>query len=276
MSSINFLNWVTMIYYIVAPLAVLLVGIDKAGFGGGVGVIAVPLFIIATGDPKASLGIMLPLLCACDVFAMIHYRKTYDRANLVSMVPGALIGIALCGIFLGMLKGQKADSLMQVTIGFIAIAFVVYDVVKIWLFRKLETYKPKSWHGWFFGFGVGVTSTLAHAGGPPAIMFLLPQNLGRTIYVGTTVVLFTFVNAFKLIPYTYHHMINFESMKQSLFLLPLVPIGTYLGVWMNKRINETAFNAVIYVFLFLIGLKLTIGFDPVSTTFNTIFHYFAS
>lgn len=274
MNSIQSPNRTTMTYYILAPLAVLLVGIDKAGFGGGVGVIAVPLFIIATGDPKASLGIMLPLLCACDVFAMIHYRKTYDSPNIVRMIPGALIGIALCGLFLGLLKGQYAESILQVVIGLISIAFVVYDILKIWLFKKLETYKPRPWHGWFFGFGVGVMSTVAHAGGPPAIMFLLPQNMGRTIYVGTTVVLFTFVNAFKLIPYTYHHMIDFESMKQSFYLLPLVPVGTYLGVWMNKRINESAFNAVIYVFLFLIGLKLTTGFEPVSAIFHSIQSFF--
>lgn len=259
-----------MIYSIIAPLAVLLVGIDKAGFGGGVGIIAVPLFIIATGDPKASLGIMLPLLCACDVFAVIHYRKNYDRPNVIRMVPGALLGIAVCGVFLGMVKGKNADSFMQVTVGVISIAFVIYDVIKMWLFKKLETYRPKPWHGWFFGFSIGLTSTLAHAGGPPAIMFLLPQNMGRSLFVGTTVILFTFVNAFKIIPYTYHHMINFESMKQSLFLLPLVPVGTYLGVWMNKRINERAFNAVIYSFLFLIGLKLTTGFEPISYLYQII------
>ncbi len=259
-----------MTYYIFAPLAVVLVGIAKAGFGGGVGIAAVPLFIIATGDSKASLGIMLPLLCACDMFAIFHYRNTFDKTNLLRLVPGAIAGIFVCGLFLGLVHEQKADYYLKIMIGVISIAFVIYEMIKIWVLNKLDAYKPKSWHGWFFGFSVGLTSTLAHAGGPPATMFLFPQHMGRRIFVGTTVILFTIVNAVKLIPYTYHGMINFESMKQSFYLLPLVPIGTYLGVWMNKRINEKIFNAVIYTILFLIGLKLTTGFEPISYIFNLI------
>ncbi len=253
-----------MLYYIIAPLAVILVGIAKAGFGAGVGIAAVPLFIIATGDPKASLGIMLPLLCACDVFAIYHYRNTYDRNNLIHMIPGAIIGIALCGIFLGMVKGKRADDYLQIMIGVISIAFVGYEMAKIWILKRLEAYQPKTWHGWFLGFCVGLTSTLAHAGGPPATMYLLPQQLGRRLFVGTTVILFTVVNATKLIPYTYHHMINFESMVQSLYLLPFVPLGTTLGVWMNKKMNETLFNGFIYTILLLVGMKLTLGYEPIS------------
>lgn len=258
-----------MIYYILAPLSVILVGIAKAGFGGGVGIAAISLFIIATGDPRATLGIMLPLLCACDLFAIFHYWNTFDRKNLRFMIPGAVIGIFLSGIFLGYLKEKDADQTLQIIIGVISIAFVFYGLSKIWIFKKLEAYHPKSWHGWISGFLVGITSTLAHAGDPPATMYLLPQNLGRQLFVGTTVILFSVVNAVKLIPYSYHQMINLQSMQQSLFLLPFVPMGTYLGVWMNKRLNENVFNAIIYTILFLLGLKLTLGFDPVSY----LFHY---
>ncbi|MBN2328759.1 MAG: sulfite exporter TauE/SafE family protein [Candidatus Omnitrophica bacterium] len=260
-----------MIYYILAPLAVILIGVAKAGFGGGVGIAAVPMFIIATGDPKASLGIMLPLLCACDFFAILHYRNTFDRQNLIRLLPGAILGIAVCGLFLGMIEGKKADEYLQVMIGAISIAFVIYEIIKIRIFKRLEAYKPQAWHGWLFGFSVGITSTLAHAGGPPATMFLLPQHLGRRLFVGTTVFFFTAVNATKLVPYAYHDMINFDSMRQSLFLLPFVPVGTYLGVWMNKRINEKIFTGVIYAILFLIGMKLTIGFDPASY-FSYVIH----
>ncbi|MGC9326137.1 MAG: sulfite exporter TauE/SafE family protein [Candidatus Hinthialibacter sp.] len=257
-----------MIYFILAPLAVILIGVAKAGFGGGVGIAAVPMFILATNDPKASLGIMLPLMCACDLFAILHYHNTFDRKNLIRLLPGAVLGIAVCGLFLGMIEGKKADEYLQIMIGVISIAFVIYEMIKIWIFKRLEAYKPKDWHGWFFGFSVGITSTLAHAGGPPATMYLLPQQLGRRLFVGTTVFFFAVVNATKLIPYAYHNMINFESMKQSLLLLPFAPVGAYLGVWMNKRINEKFFTGVIYAILFLIGLKLTFGFDPISYLLN--------
>lgn len=254
-----------MTFWIFAPMSVILVGIAKAGFGGGVGIAAVPLFIMATGDASASLGMMLPILCACDLFAISHYRNTFDRWNIVSLVPGVILGIALCGYFLGSLnKIERTNEYLKIVIGSVSLIFVLYHVGYAWIMKKLLSYHPKRWHGWLFGAVIGMTSTLAHAGGPPATMYLLPQQMGRRLYVGTTVILFTIVNSVKLIPYVYHGMIDVDRMKMSLILLPFVPLGTYLGIWMNKKFNETLFNTVIYSILFILGIKLITGFDPVS------------
>ncbi len=100
-------------------------------------------------------------------------------------------------------------------------------------------------------------------------MYLLPQNMGKRLFVGTTVTLFTIVNATKLIPYFYLDMINLSRFQTSLTLLPLVPVGTYLGFWMNKHINERAFNGVIYTILLILGIQMVSGFDPLSWLLNT-------
>ena len=54
--------------------AVLLMGVAKAGFGGGIGIIATPLLALAMPVADAA-ALMLPLLIACDVFAIRHYRE---------------------------------------------------------------------------------------------------------------------------------------------------------------------------------------------------------
>lgn len=246
-------------FYLVAALAVIITGIAKAGFGGGVGIAATPLMILVAG-PREALGIMLPILCVCDWFSLYHYRNTFDRKNIVQLVPGVVAGIALASFFLG----KVDEAHLKFWIGVVCLAFVGYQLGKSWILYEMGDYRPETWHGWLFGAGVGVTSTLAHAAGPVATMYILPQNLGRRLFVGTTVVLFTIVNAVKLIPYFYLDLINLDRMSVSLVLLPLVPIGTTLGVWMNKRLNEHVFNGVIYVLLVLVGLNLTTGFDPVT------------
>ncbi len=250
-----------MLFYFVASLAVIITGIAKAGFGGGVGIAATPLLILVVPSTEA-LGIMLPILCVCDWFSIYHYRTTFDGRNLLRMLPGAILGIAIAGLFLGSLNKSNEDDL-KFWIGIISIAFVIYQMTKSWIMKEIHDYHPKSWHGWLFGITAGITSTMAHAAGPVATMFLLPQNMGRRLFVGTTVWFFTVVNAVKLIPYFYHELINFDRLSTSLILLPLVPVGTFLGVWMNKTLNEKAFNSVIYTILFLIGIKLITGIDPI-------------
>ncbi|MDP8244268.1 MAG: sulfite exporter TauE/SafE family protein [Candidatus Hinthialibacter antarcticus] len=244
-------------FWLLAASGVILIGIAKAGFGGGVGIAAVPLFIYAVGDSKAAVGMMLPILCACDLFSLIHYRKTFDIKNLIHLLPGVVIGITLASFFIGRFSNEQ----MKFGIGVISILFVVYQLGKAWIMKELTDYKPKAWHGWLFGAGVGLTSTFAHAAGPVATMYLFPQNLGRQLYVGTTVVLFTIVNALKLVPFAIMGLISLDGLSTSAMLLPIVPIGTLLGVWMNKHMNETAFNSVIYVVLFLVGLQYTTGFN---------------
>jgi len=249
-----------MEFFILASVATILIGIAKAGFGGGVGIAAVPLFIVATGDTKEALAIMLPIMCVCDLFSLWHYRHTFDKINLYRLMPGVLVGI-VAGSFL---LGKVPDEVLKFWIGVIAILFVIYQVGKNWVLNMTKAYNPPPWHSWLYGLCIGFTSTLAHAAGPPATMYLLPQQLGRRLFVGTSVVLFTLVNAIKLIPYFLLGMITFSRLGTSASLMLVIPIGTFLGVWMNKKMNETVFNIIIYIILILMGLKFTTGFDPVS------------
>ena len=56
--------------------AVVLMGIAKAGFGGGIGLIATPLLALVLPVSDAA-ALMLPLLIACDVFAVRHYLRSF-------------------------------------------------------------------------------------------------------------------------------------------------------------------------------------------------------
>ena len=54
--------------FLIAGLGIYLVGLSKAGFGGGLGILTTPLAVIAFGrmhkEPVFAIGVVLPLLCA--------------------------------------------------------------------------------------------------------------------------------------------------------------------------------------------------------------------
>ena len=62
----------TIAFFILAALAVVIVGISKSGFGSGIGVLGVPLMALVI-SPAQGAAIMLPLLCAMDIFNIVHY-----------------------------------------------------------------------------------------------------------------------------------------------------------------------------------------------------------
>ena len=78
---------------LLAATAVLFIGLSKAGFGGGLGMLTTPLCVIAFGA-KDAIGILLPLLCAGDAFSVYHYWGKWERKNLKYLLPGVQIGRA--------------------------------------------------------------------------------------------------------------------------------------------------------------------------------------
>ena len=97
---------------------------------------------------------------------------------------------------------------------------------------------------------------MAHAGGPPLNVYLLPQQLEKTTYVGTTVVFFALVNYVKLIPYGILGQFDSTNLATSAVLTPLAPVGVLLGVFLHKRVSQELLFQVVYVGLLVTGIKL--------------------
>lgn len=57
----------------ITVIGVLITGISKSGFGGGIGVVAVPMMAPFIGGEQA-IGILLPILLLMDVLTIRIYR----------------------------------------------------------------------------------------------------------------------------------------------------------------------------------------------------------
>ena len=252
-----------------AALAVLFIGVSKAGFGGGLGMLTTPLCVLAFGA-KDAIGILLPLLCAGDAFSLYHYWGKWERKNLKYLLPGVVVGV-----FIGVqLVGKFSARELNIAIGALAVLFVVFQLVKEKIFRAEGAFAPNHLIGVPCGIGAGVTSTFAHGAGPVVSVFLIPQQLQKEIYVGTTVLVFTWINWIKLpffcvdrsvvpLPWlTERALINQDTLLKSLAFLPLIPLGVWLGIWLNRKFSERVFVKFVYASTFLTGLELIFQFNP--------------
>jgi uncharacterized membrane protein YfcA len=243
-------------FWIAAVTAVLILGIAKAGFGGGIGFIATPLIALTISVADAA-ALLLPLLIIIDLLSIRHYRGTYDKPSLRLLLPSAIVGILLGALLFNGLRDN--EDLLRRALGLLAVLFVVYQVGRSALLGALEGHRPGKPVGVFLGVLSGFGSTLAHAGGPPATMYLLPQKLPRQLFAGTTVWFFTAVNLIKLVPYGALGLLRVGNLLTILVLAPVAFIGVRLGIYLNRNFDELWFNRVIYLFLFLTGLQLLTG-----------------
>ena len=241
------------LFWISAICSVTLIGISKAGFGAGVGVIATPLMALTIPVSDAA-ALLLPLLILCDIVAVASYGMNFDRRSIKLLMPGAVIGIAAGSLFFGFFIGM--DHVMRVGIGVLAVAFVIFQAARAYILGALKKHRPHAAEGVFMGAIAGFTSTLAHAGGPPLAVYLLPQKLPPNLYVGTSVIFFAIVNAVKLIPYWSLGMLKVGNLTTIALLAPLTYVGVKLGLYMNNRVSQKWFDRIVYGVLFLSGLQL--------------------
>ena len=234
-------------FYPLAILAILIIGMSKSGFGGGLGVLAVPIMSLAI-SPQQAAAILLPLLCLMDIFAVIQYRRSFDKRNLFILLPAAMVGIVLGTLFFRYLS----EAHIRVMVGVISVLFVVHFFAK----TSPEPHRADVGRGLFWGTVAGFTSFGVHAGGPPVNMYLLPQRLHKSLFVGTTVIFFMIVNYVKLIPYAFLGNLSGGNLLTSLVFAPLAPLGIWLGVKLHHRINEKIFYTLCYIFLGITGVKL--------------------
>ncbi|MEO8345593.1 MAG: sulfite exporter TauE/SafE family protein [Betaproteobacteria bacterium] len=242
-------------FYVVAVIAILITGIAKGGFGQGSGGIAVPLmsmFIL----PAEAAGIMLPILCAMDLFSVHAYRRSWSRKHLEILLPGAIVGIALGALAFGMLP----VSAIRLLLGIIAVTFALNQWLR--LSERIaarfaaERGRPGTLAGTFWGAVSGFTSTLAHAGGPPYAIYMLGQRVDKTLFVGTAAVFFLIVNYAKLVPYYFLGQLNVGNLTTALLFSPLVPLGVWIGVFLHRRMSQRMFFNLSYSMLLATGLKL--------------------
>ena len=235
-------------FYLAAAVAVLIAGIAKGGFGGGMAVVSVPLMATVV-SPVQAAAVMLPILMVMDVVAIRAYWGRWDPRNLWILLPASLIGTAL-----GFLTFRffSADGL-RALVGVVAVVYAARYVIQ----RDAAAGAPaRRAAGVFWGATAGFASFAIHAGGPPLQAYLLPQRLHRTTFQATSVLFFFVVNWSKVGPYAWLGQLNTDNLLTSLVLLPLAPVGVWLGRYLHTRVDDALFFRVVHASLFVIGVKL--------------------
>lgn len=178
----------------VAFAGIFLIAFMKGAFGGGFAIIGIPV-LSRVMDPLTAGALLAPLFVLMDLVAPRYWKpSTWSKPDLIPLVPGLLVGIALGNALLSVLDGRAGASVM----GLITLGFAL-----LW-FRKggqgpvRHRSAPKAAAA---GLASGVTTMVAHSGGPPLAMYLLPLGLPKQLYAGTASIFFTVSNLAKALPW---------------------------------------------------------------------------
>jgi uncharacterized membrane protein YfcA len=235
--------------FLVAFSGVFLIAFLRGAFGGGFAIIGIPLLSIVM-DPVAAGGLLAPLFIAMDLYALRYWKPaTWSKPDLVLLLPGLVIGIGL-GYLLFRALDHRAVAIMM--------AVVTLIFVGLWLVSgtgvtsRLRS-TPKAITA---GLASGITTMVAHSGGPPLAMYLLPLGLSKEIYAGTTSLFFTVGNATKALPWLLLVQPAAETWTLMAVCLLAIPIGVWLGWRLHGALDQRQVYRACYGLLVVTALKL--------------------
>ena len=236
------------VFYAVAVPAVLLVGLSKSGFLSGFGSLATPLMAMTVPVPQAA-AIMLPLLVVMDLLNIRELFGQRDRALVRLLIPAGLVGVGLGALLFGVFSNK-------------AVAGVVGALTLLFLLQRLlmkprpDGAPPSRGLGRVLGAASGFTSFVAHAGGPPISAYVLPLRLAPVVASATMATFFAAINLAKWVPYAWLGLVDARNMATALVLLPVAPLGIWIGVWLLKRVRTDFFYKLAYAGMAAAGLQL--------------------
>jgi uncharacterized membrane protein YfcA len=239
----------TLGFFALAGLAVVLLGLAKSGLSG-VGALAVPLLAL-TMPPLQAAAITLPIMVVQDWVSVYAFRHQINGRNLAILLPGALAGIVAAYF----LASRLSEDVVKLAIGLVSIGFVG---LTLWRDRKQHAPPTRAdvAPGLFWGGVAGFASFVSHAGGPPFLIYVMPQRLPPIAFAGTSAVFFAAVNLMKVLPYLWLGQFTRASLSVSLMLLPLAILATLAGVWIVRRVPQEKFYAIVLIATFGLGVKL--------------------
>lgn len=237
-------------FYLFAVPAVILIGLAKGGFTG-LGALGTPLIALGV-DPVRGAAVLLPILIVQDVVGVAAFRRSWDGRVLAIMLPGAVVGVALGYAF----AASVSESAVMAAIGAVSILFALY---RLWAERghriEASTRSP-AWLGGLFGLATGFTSQIAHAGGPPFQMWVMPRRLPRDVLVGTTAIFFAVLNWIKVPAYVALGQLGRGTLLAAAALLPVAVAASLAGVKLVRRVPMERFYTIVYLLMLVAGGKL--------------------
>lgn len=237
--------------YIILLVSAFVIAVSKTG-APGLGILAVPLAAVAL-PARASTGVVLVMLICADIFAVSYYRKSVVWSHIVKLIPCAVIGIFIGYLLLDMVSDYQLRPIIgAVVLGMLALNF----------FRKRERIEEgkdiplRPWFAIFTGLTAGVATMMANAAGPIMAIYLLAMGLPKRAFIGTGAFYFFLVNWMK-VPFSANlGLINPESLKINLAVLPAILLGAFAGIMFLKKVPQKVFDILIYLLTSLAALKL--------------------
>ena len=202
-------------------------------------------------DYSKAMGLSIILVSISTIYISLRYRKHIRWAVMLPfLIPTAIIS----GV-VNVLSAKVNSNIMYLLLGFMFIAVSIFFFV----FSQRIHIRPTPGSGTVLGIICGVCYGLFASGGPTAALYLLPAINDKKEYLAT-------IQAFLCVNNLVILTISLLLRRLNAGDLPMICAGTiamiagtFLGLYVHKKIPSELFGKFIYAFVGIGGLWIIIS-----------------
>jgi uncharacterized membrane protein YfcA len=228
----------------------LVIGMAKTGLSG-LTLFFIPLMALSFGS-RVSTGIILPMLCIGDIFAVAWYRRHGEMKYILKLLPSTLCGLG-AGVMVGTNLSDDAFRIMLGSIILVLLALMIWQDAS-----KKETLYPTAW--WFSalaGLLAGFTTMIGNAAGTVMSIYLLSMRLPKNTFIGTAAWFFMIINLLKIpLQIFFWKNISPATLAFDAAMIPFIAAGAFIGFRVTGKIPERAYRIFVIVMTGLAAVML--------------------
>lgn len=244
------------------PIPTLLAGNGSTFFTGtaktgipGAGILGVVLLANTMADTQQSVGVLLPLLIAADVFAVTWYRKHADWRLIGRVMPWTLAGLGLGYAVLKLTK--EKDLEFSLLLGGLVLGILALDLLRNRM--GWEKIPHHILYTAFLGIATGFATTIGNVAGPVMSLYLLSLGLDKHRFMGSMAWFFLIINCLKVPLFVSAEMMSMDSLQLSAQFLPGILFGALFGRLLFIWIPQKPFAVAVQVLAAAAAVKLMLS-----------------
>lgn len=231
-------------------VSILLASLTQGITGFGFALIAVPLLSFSISEIKniTPLIVLYSLLVNFIIAYKIRHHIYFKK-----VLPLIFFGIIATPVGTSLLTYVSVRTL-KIGIG------LVITLTAIAMFRNFKVkIKNETVSYGIVGILSGILNGSTGLSGPPIVLFLTNQNLHKDVFRANLTFYGIATNIFGIILFISKGIINAGVLHASISYLPALIIGSFIGIKLSSKINESVFRKVTISMIALLGIYTIIS-----------------
>jgi len=247
--------------FIILTLIIFIANTTEAISGFGSTIISVTLgsnfYPISTLLP-----VLVPLNILLSLYIVFRYHQHIEKEILLKKIlPFMGIGLVIGLMIFSILQGNTLKKIYGVLVLILSVRELYLISQKKKKEKSEESTEVKKLSGFessLWLLGSGIIHGIYASGGPLLVYAMSSFQFNKATFRSNLSVIWLILNSILVVTYYQTGKITPETIKLSLMLLPVLPLGIFTGEMLHHRINETTFRTFIFSLLILAGITLVV------------------